>query len=168
MDPRTDHALDCWLAAARDELARREPPPWSEGELRTRIEERLALLAVADSRPALQPRARPRTAPAKRRFLVWLGAPAMAAGAFALLLVAATLLRSGGGPNPERSAPFIALTPIDAIAAEPDKVVVAARVPRAQLADYGLPVDPARADVPAQAEFLLSARGVVLAVRFVE
>lgn len=168
MDPRTDHPLDRWLAAARDELARREPPPWSEGELRSRIDERLALQAVAGARPAMQPRAQPRAASAKRRFLVWLGAPAMAAGAFALLLVAGTLLRSGGGPNPERSAPFIALTSIDAIAAEPGKVVVPARVPRAQLADYGLPVDPARADVPAQAEFLLSARGVVLAVRFVE
>jgi hypothetical protein len=168
MDPRTDHPLDHWLAAARDELARREPPPWSEGELRARIDERLALQAVADSPPALQPRAQPRAASAKRRLLVWLGAPAMAAGAFALLLVAATLLHSGVGPAALPPAPFIALTSIDAIAAEPGKVVVPARVPRAQLADYGLPVDPARADVPAQAEFLLSARGVVLAVRFVE
>ncbi len=168
MDPRTDHPLDRWLAAAREELARREPPPWSEGELSARIDERLALQAVADSPPALQPRAQPRAASAKRRLLVWLGAPAMAAGAFALLLVAATLLRSGAGPAALPPAPFIALTSIDAIAAEPGKVVVPARVPRAQLADYGLPVDPARADVPAQAEFLLSARGVVLAVRFVE
>lgn len=166
MDPRTDQALDRWLAAARDELARRDPPPWSEGELRARIDERLALRAVADSRPAMRPRAQPRAASAKRRFLVWLGAPAMAAGALALLLVAGTLPRSG--PSLEPSAPFVALASIDAIAAEPGKVVVPARVPRAQLADYGLPVDPARADVPAQAEFLLSARGVVLAVRFVE
>jgi hypothetical protein len=168
MDPRTDQALDRWLAAARDQLARREPPPWSEGELRARIDERLALQAVAGSRPAMRPRAQPRAASAKRRLLGWLGARAMAAGAFALLLVAGTLLRAGGGSAALPPAPFIALTSIDAIAAEPGKVVVPARVPRAQLADYGLPVDPARADVPAQAEFLLSARGVVLAVRFVE
>lgn len=168
MDPRADHPLDRWLAAARDELALREPPPWSDGELRARIEERLALQAIAGSPRAPQPRARPRAASAERRFLVWLGAPAMAAGAIALLLVAAALLRFGAGPAALPPPPFIALTSIDAIAAEPGKVVVPARVPRAQLADYGLPVDPARADVPAQAEFLLSARGVVLAVRFVE
>lgn len=168
MDPRTDHPLDRWLAAARDELARREPPPGSEGELRARIAERLALQAIADSPRAPQPRARSRAASAERRFPVWLGAPAMAAGAIALLAVAAALLRFGAGPAALPPPPFIALTSIDAIAAEPGKVVVPARVPRTQLADYGLPVDPARADVPAQAEFLLSARGVVLAVRFVE
>jgi hypothetical protein len=46
--------------------------------------------------------------------------------------------------------------------------VVAAELPRAALAYYGLPIDPARADQPARAELLMSARGAVLAVRFVQ
>jgi hypothetical protein len=45
---------------------------------------------------------------------------------------------------------------------------VPARLPRTALADFGLPIDPSRADVPVKADLLMSPRGVVLAVRFVE
>ena len=57
---------------------------------------------------------------------------------------------------------------MESIAAEPDKVVVPAELPRGALTLYGLPVDPSRADQPARAELLLSARGSVLALRFLQ
>jgi hypothetical protein len=45
---------------------------------------------------------------------------------------------------------------------------VPAELPRGALTLYGLPVDPSRADQPARAELLLSARGSVLALRFLQ
>jgi hypothetical protein len=53
------------------------------------------------------------------------------------------------------------------MAAEP-AVIVSSQVAAATLSEYGLPVDPARADEPVRAEFLLSPTGLVLAVRFAE
>ena len=65
-------------------------------------------------------------------------------------------------------AQFIALTSMETIAAETAPQIVSAQMPRAALAGFGLPVDPARADQPVHTELLMSPRGVVLAVRFVE
>jgi len=61
--------------------------------------------------------------------------------------------------------PFLALQPLDRIAAEPGKRVVATEFPRALLADWGLPVSPDRAGEPVRAEMLYSADGEPLAVR---
>ena len=61
--------------------------------------------------------------------------------------------------------PFLALQPLDRIAAEPGKHVVTTEFPRALLADWGLPVSPDRAGEPVRAEMLYSADGEPLAVR---
>lgn len=108
-------------------------------------------------------------APAPRRIsrslLIWLGLPA---GIAALLVFGFALVFLAATPSAADSAApaFVALTPLETIAAEPRPLVIASEVPRAQLAAYGLPVDPARADQPVRAEFLVSQRGAVLAVRF--
>ncbi|MGZ8994136.1 MAG: hypothetical protein ACXW16_08985, partial [Burkholderiaceae bacterium] len=60
-----------------------------------------------------------------------------------------------------------ALVASDAMAAAP-AVIVSSQVAAATLSEYGLPMDPARADEVVRAEFLLSPTGLVLAVRFAE
>ena len=64
--------------------------------------------------------------------------------------------------------PFLALTSLDNIPADSRSEVVSATLPRATLAEFGLPVSPMRAAEPIEAEFLVGANGGVLAVRFVE
>jgi hypothetical protein len=149
-----------WLQAARTDLAGRVPPPWLGAQLESRAQEQLALHLARRHASARPQRPRPAW-----RWLVW-GAGASAAAALAVAIVVAlpALQAPRAAPGPR----FVALAPIEDIVAERGALLVPAQVPRAQLADYGLPVDPARADQPARAEFVLSPRGVVLAVRFVE
>lgn len=64
--------------------------------------------------------------------------------------------------------PFLALVASEAIAAERSALIVSSQVSGAALADYGLPLDPARVDQPIRADFLVSPTGFVLAVRFTE
>jgi hypothetical protein len=158
-DPVRDAALDPWLSAARADLAQRTPPAWIEAQLLARAEEQRLLQSLRREAPA-----RPRSRPA-RRWLRWLALPVAAAAALLLALALPARTAPDVVPN---GASFIALAPLDEIAAERGTVLVPGQVPRAQLADFGLPVDPARADQPARADFLLSSRGVVLAVRFVQ
>lgn len=61
--------------------------------------------------------------------------------------------------------PFLALQPLDRIAAERGTRMVTTEFPRALLADWGLPVSPDRAGEPVRAEMLYSADGEPLAVR---
>jgi hypothetical protein len=68
-------------------------------------------------------------------------------------------------PAVHDGGPFLALKPLERIALEPSTTVVASEFPRALLADWGLPVDPARAGEPVRAEMLYSADGEALAVR---
>jgi hypothetical protein len=155
--------LDNWLGAARDDAARRMPDSLVEQQLLARVRERGALHGVAVAR---QPTAPPAAGIAWwRRWSV--GVPVALAAGLALLLIA-TPMTPVAPPAAAAATPFFALAGIDAIAAETAPVVVASRVPRTALADYGLPVDPARADEPVNAEFLMSRAGVVLAVRFRE
>ena len=176
-------ALTAWLAAAREDLAACEPPAWLEHQLRERLAERRALNAVRRTREAPAHDGELDSAPQLargRRLLAGLTAarprPAWAAAAAAcFVLVIGVVLFSplhtpngAAGSTVADRSPFIALASLDAIAAESGATVVPARLPRTSLADFGLPVDPARADVPLSAEFLMSPRGVVLAVRFVE
>lgn len=63
--------------------------------------------------------------------------------------------------------PFIALRPLERIALEPSTTVVETEFPRALLADWGLPVEPARAGEPVRAELLYSSDGEALAVRLI-
>jgi hypothetical protein len=139
--------------------------PMVEQRLLDRVRELRALKSLAAVRPA------GRTAPAEvpwwRRWT--LVAPVAIAGMLLMLLFA----RPTAPVDSENAAaaaatPFFALAGIEAIAAERAPLVVSSRVPRTALADYGLPVDPGRADEPVEAEFLLSRAGVVLAVRFRE
>lgn len=152
-------ALDAWLAAGRDAVT--APPAWLEAQLMARLQERRALQAVRQSTSA--PQSTPST-PRWPRVLGWLALPT---AAMAALLVGSVLLRPLPPVAPE-SSPFLALAPLETIAAERGALLVPAHVPRAQLAEYGMPIDPARADEPARAEFLMSRHGVVLAVRFVQ
>jgi hypothetical protein len=66
------------------------------------------------------------------------------------------------------ATPFLALTSLDAISASGRNEVISATLPRATLAEFGLPVSPLRAAEPIDAEFLVGPNGGVLAVRFVE
>jgi hypothetical protein len=159
-EPR-DH-LDAWLAAARADLAQRSPPEWIDSALAARQSEHLLLRRLSADRRAASEAHKPRE---WRRSLWWWGVPA--AVATLLVVAAGAILLAGGRAVTESGAStFVALTPLETIAAEPRPLVVASDVPRAQLAALGLPVDPARADLPVRAEFLVSQRGAVLAVRF--
>jgi hypothetical protein len=154
----TRTTLDSWLAAARSELARESPPEWIEASLAARQSEHVLLRRLRADAPAKQERR-------VRRSLWWWAVPA---GVMALLLVGVCVIALSGGPSSaaSRAPAFMALTPLETIAAEPRPLMIASEVPRAQLAALGLPVDPARADLPVRAEFLVSRGGAVLAVRF--
>ncbi len=162
--PATDRdaALEPWFEAARADLAARHAPPWIESALRARAEERQLLRSLRQAADRTRPPAQP-----AGRGLWWLGVPVVAAAAL-LLAIGLPALTAPPAPSDPSAAAFMALAPLDEIAAERSAVLVPGIVPRAQLAEYGLPVDPARADQPAHAEFLLSPRGAVLAVRFVQ
>ena len=162
--------LNRWLAAGRADAAQRTPDPMIEQQLLARVRERSALQSVAASRPV----ALAGTTSARNRSAWWMrwsfGVPVvMTAGLLAML--GARLLQPAALPpafTADSGTPFFALVASEAIAAERAPVVVASQVPRTALADYGLPIDPARADEPVAAEFLVSGAGVVLAVRFRE
>jgi len=66
------------------------------------------------------------------------------------------------------ATPFVALASLDTISASSRNEVVTATLPRATLAEFGLPVSPLRAAETIDAEFLVGANGGVLAVRFVD
>jgi hypothetical protein len=155
--------IDEWMAAARADLEQRRPDPMIEHRLLARMQERRALRSVAATQPA---RAAAHARPAPR--WLWLGAPALAAAlGFAVLMVGIPLPDATDTPVP-RATPFFALASAEAIAAERAPIVFESTVPRVALADYGLPVDPARVHEAVGAEFLLSRAGVILAVRFKE
>ena len=162
--------LNQWLSAGRAGAAQRKPDPLIEQQLLALVRERGALRSVAAARPvAVEPSARARDESAWWKRLSF-GVPvALAAGVVALL--GARLLQPVEAPAPvaeSHATPFFALVASEAIAAERAPVVVTSQVSRTALADYGLPIDPARIDEPVGAEFLVSRGGVVLAVRFRE
>jgi hypothetical protein len=63
---------------------------------------------------------------------------------------------------------FTPIVPMAEIQQTADALVVPARVPRMTLAQYGLPLDPARADDPVNTELLVRRDGAVLAYRLVK
>ena len=165
MEDRT--RLDDWFAAARDDLSARVPDPMQEQQLLSRVREIGALQSVAQARG--EPDAhRARRASAVRPFFRWF-APVFAL-ALVIVLGFAVLMSAPEGFDSSTSMrrPFLALVTSEAIAAEPSAVIVPSQVSGAALAEYGLPLDPARADRLIGAEFLLSPTGTVLAVRFTE
>ena len=156
LEPGQDTLLDLKLDELKRELAEMRAPDM-EAVLRERF------------------RKSPPTAPARPR-LWWMPPIALAA----TIAITSWMIR---GPMPDSPSlvslapptttlegdrdpgPFLALQPLERIAAEPSTRVVTTEFPRALLADWGLPVSPDRAGEPVRAEMLYSADGEPLAVR---
>ena len=164
--PAADQPPPPWLAAARADLRARRAPEWIESRLLAAAAEQRTLQALGATTATVGHAQRAAARPWWRRLWV---APALA-GSLAFVIGLAFLSMQPAAIAPAAAAPaqFIALTSMETIAAETAPQIVAAQMPRAALAGFGLPVDPARADQPVQTELLMSPRGVVLAVRFVE
>lgn len=159
--------LDDWLAAARSDLSGHAPDPLAEQQLLSRVREVRALRSVAASRPVASP-PRARHMGLRRRWLSWrtaalAGVTTLAIGIGVVAFAPAAPQGDAKGPSP-----FLALVASEAFAGERSASIVSSQVSGAALADYGLPVDPARVDQPIRAEFLVSPTGLVLAVRFTE
>jgi len=156
--------LDTWLQSARHEVAARSPDPLVKQQLLTRLRERLALNSLSLVQAAAPSAAR------RRRWTRWIFVMPLAAAALLTVLLGTRLLiEPPESPAATRVAtPFFALVGSEALAAARSPIVVTSQVSRAELVDYGLPVDPARVDQPVEAEFLVTRAGVVLAVRFIE
>jgi hypothetical protein len=160
----SDNRMNEWLGAVREDVSQHRPDPLVETQLLARVRERGALRAV---RAATRPAPEARSPWWVRLALV---VPAGCAAALVVLLGTRSAMPVDESIPAMRAVatPFIALVAPDTIAAERAPVVVASQVARSALADYGLPVDPSRADEPVGAEFLMSRAGVVLAVRFID
>ena len=164
--------LEDWLGAARTDLAQRAPDPLAEQRLLSRVREMRALQSVAATRiDVVPPVHSPLRHPTRFALLRWRGwRTAVLVGVTALVITAGALMLAPDVPQQDAAkvrTPFLALVASEAMAAEP-AVIVSSQVAAATLSEYGLPVDPARADEPIRAEFLLSPTGLVLAVRFAE
>jgi hypothetical protein len=148
-DDFRDPLLDLRLDAARRALASVKAPEDLEAALVERF----------------------RAAPRKRvRPPFWWMPPLALAATIALVswMVRSPLPPAAGAISVETTpdaGPFIALKPLERIALEPGTRVVSTEIPRALLADWGLPVAPDRAGEPVRAEMLYSHDGEALAVR---
>lgn len=102
----------------------------------------------------------------------WIAWPLALAASVVVIAVAVRGWSHPPGDEATATAPprpsFTPIVPMAEIQQTADAVVVPARVPRMTLAQYGLPLDPARADVPVDAELLVRRDGAVLAYRFVD
>lgn len=159
--------LDTALAALREATAGENPPASTDRAIALAIER----AAKARRDPA------ERTLAARLRRLFW---PALAFGAVASL-VAALALQPGTHRGPdvttvargddgamEAARSFLPLVPVAEIERSGEAWVVPARIPRIALAQYGLPIDPARADGAVSTELLLRRDGAVLAIRLAQ
>jgi hypothetical protein len=139
--------LDSRLAALRSELDTLHAPPALESVLASQF----------------------RRTHGKRPTLWWMPPLALAA----TLGVVSWMVRMPAPVAPVQVAaaadpgPFLALRPLERIALEPSTTVVETEFPRALLADWGLPVEPDRANEPVRAQLLYSPDGEALAVRLI-
>jgi hypothetical protein len=151
--------LDPQFAALRASVAESTPPASVDRALE-------AAIAREQRRARKQGQRAPRD-----RWLTW--PLALAASVAALSLVIRPLPPDVAADDPPlhtvRPAgnAFIPVVPIADIERAGDAVVVHARLPRMTLAQLGLPVNPAHAADPIDAELLVRGDGSVLAVRFV-
>jgi hypothetical protein len=106
-----------------------------------------------------------------RRFEAWLAWPL---GLAASITVLSFVVRSvppptlrEAEPAAEAAASFMPVVPIAEIERAGDTLVMPARMSRMSLAQFGLPIDPARAADAIDAELLVRPDGAVLAVRFI-
>ena len=142
--------LDRRLADLRDATAQLVPPPATDAAITTA--------------------ARSLRRPAGRH--AWIAWPLALAAAVALVSIAVRTMTSVAPSDADvvpasARAQFTPLVPIAEIEVSGDAVVVPARVPRMTLAQFGVPVDPARADDAVDTELLVRRDGALLAYRFV-
>jgi len=146
--------LDRRLAALRDGAARFEPPAAVDAAIAA------AVRSAARRRPRL---------PARHAWIAW---PLALAAAVALVSFAVRSLAPvhDGATDTlpvTAHAQFTPVVPLADIQATGDALIVPARVPRMTLAQFGVPVDPARADDTVDTELLVRRDGALLAYRFV-
>ena len=159
MDSRHDtpDTLDDRLAALKAEVATLEPPPAVDGAIAASI----ARAARRRARPASAPRL-------VERWLAWPLALAASIGLVAIAVRQMPAEEIVSAPAAAASAArFMPLVPMGEIERSGDAYVVPARMPRMALAQFGLPVNPARAVDAIDTELLIRPDGAVLAVRFV-
>lgn len=161
-----DSELDHRLAQLRNALAAEEPPPRVDDAIRRAISARSSGSSTARAWHWRWswPRA-------------WLALPAALGAALLAVLVAHRVLLAPAAvddqPRPGadgmagvmRGGPFIPLVSLSELEAASDTLVVSTTMPRMQLSELGVPVDPAGAVDAVGAEFLVRADGAVLAVR---
>jgi hypothetical protein len=150
----TSPLLDQALRDLNAELARVAPPP--------HVDQAIAAAIARAQRPRT-----PGTWP--RMFERWLLWPvALAASIAAISFVVREAPPDAVMPAAHvADRAFLPLASSDEIAQAADAYVVPTQLPRPALAQLGLPVDPARADQPVDAELLVRPDGAVLAFRFV-
>lgn len=160
MDPRHDapHPLDDRLAALRSEVSTLEPPASTD-----------RAIAAATARAM---RKRERTGLAPRMAERWLAWPVALAASIGLVAVAVRQMPSDEiaalpAATTSASSRFMPVVPVAEIERSSDAYVVPARMPRMALAEFGLPVNPARAGEAIDTELLVRPDGAVLALRFV-
>jgi len=180
-DDTTAPDVNARLLRLREVTRSLQPPEYVEAQLHARLFPGAAAAPVAGAMTA--PRAVAKRPPTLlQRWAAWIAWPVSVSAATGLvswmvytnpavapepLLPALTSYETS--PDAALAAtPFLALTSLDAISASGRNEVISATLPRATLAEFGLPVSPLRAAEPIDAEFLVGPNGGVLAVRFVE
>jgi hypothetical protein len=157
--------LDARLDALRETMAGESPPPSVDRAIAAAVAR-----AERDRRRARQPSA-------LRRFDAWFAWPVALAASITLLsfVIRSVPPQTLADPDPTRAAvqdlpataSFMPLVPIAELERAGDALVVPARMSRMSLAQFGLPVNPARAADPIDTELLVRSDGAVLALRFV-
>jgi hypothetical protein len=158
LEPGQETLLDLKLDELRRELGDVHAPDAMEAALRARFRK---TKPAATARPRLwwMP---PIALAATIAVTSWMIRGPMPSNSESLVSLAPPTTTLEGDRDP---GPFLALQPLERIAAEPSTRVVTTEFPRALLADWGLPVSPDRAGEPVRAEMLYSADGEPLAVR---
>ena len=180
-DDTTSPDVNARLLRLREATRSLQPPEDVEAQLHARLFPGAAAAPIAGATRA--PRAVAQRPPTPlQRWAAWIAWPVSVTAATGLVSwmvytnpavapePAMPALTSNETPADDALAatPFLALTSLDAISASGRNEVVSATLPRATLAEFGLPVSPMRAAEPIDAEVLVGPNGGVLAVRFVE
>lgn len=147
--------LDAMLTTLRAEAQTWAPPAKVDAAIATAVKDRDA---------------RSRRARLRDHWIAW---PLALAASLAIVAVAMRTLSPQAAleepaPTVSLRPTFTPVVPIAQIRETADAVIVPARVPRMTLAQYGLPLDPAHADDPVDAELLVRRDGALLAYRFAE
>ncbi len=195
-DDTTPPELEARLRRLRETVATMQPPPALEAELTARVFPTAAAVtagrALATTTVSTGIAARPigeapkpvrRTPTLVERWAAWIAWPVSVTATAGLVswmvytnpavapeqdYLAAVAAAQAAAAQRQTATPFLALAALDNIPSNLRGEVVSTTLPRATLAEFGLPVSPMRAAEPINAEFLVGANGGVLAVRFVD